>query len=50
MENFTERKTPAGLYSPQLDRSFRWGMTWFIFSEVMFFIAFFGAVWFVTHA
>ena len=23
----------AGLYSAQLDRSFRWGMTWFIFSR-----------------
>ena len=39
----------AGLYSPQLDRSFRWGMTWFIFSEVMFFAAFFGALFYVRH-
>src|SRR5690554_120535 len=31
----------AGLYSEQMDRSFRQGMTWFIFSEVMFFGAFF---------
>lgn len=35
-----------GLYSPQLDRSFRWGMMWFIFSEVMFFGAFFGALFY----
>ncbi|WP_375177218.1 cytochrome c oxidase subunit 3 [Marinobacter mobilis] len=36
----------AGLYSPQMDRSFRWGMSWFIFSEVMFFAAFFGALFY----
>lgn len=36
-----------GLYlNPQVDRSFRWGMTWFIFSEVMFFGAFFGALFY----
>ncbi|WP_394147968.1 cytochrome c oxidase subunit 3 [Shewanella atlantica] len=33
-----------GLYSQQMDRSFRQGMSWFIFSEVMFFAAFFGAL------
>ena len=27
--------------------SFRWGMSWFIFSEVMFFAAFFGALFYV---
>lgn len=36
----------AGLYSAQLSRSFRWGMAWFIFSEVMFFAAFFGALFY----
>ncbi len=35
-----------GLYSPQLDRSFRWGMVWFIFSEAMFFVAFFGVLFY----
>ena len=35
-----------GLYSPQLNRSFAWGMSWFIFSEVMFFLAFFGALFY----
>ncbi|HWR79493.1 MAG TPA: cytochrome c oxidase subunit 3, partial [Pseudomonas sp.] len=35
------KESHAGLYSPQMDRSFRWGMSWFIFSEVMFFAAFF---------
>jgi cytochrome c oxidase subunit 3 len=32
-----------------MDRSFRWGMSWFIFSEVMFFIAFFGALFYVRN-
>lgn len=36
-----------GLYSEQVDRSFRLGMMWFIFSEVMFFAAFFGALFYV---
>ncbi|MGY3870971.1 cytochrome c oxidase subunit 3 [Aeromonas crassostreae] len=36
----------SGLYSPQMDRSFRQGMSWFIFSEVMFFGAFFGALFY----
>ena len=43
------KESRAGLYSPQLDRSFRWGMTWFIFSEVMFFVAFFGALFYVRN-
>ena len=38
-----------GLYSDQMDRSFRWGMSWFIFSEVMFFAAFFGTLFYVRH-
>jgi cytochrome c oxidase subunit 3 len=37
----------SGLYSAQMDRSFRQGMAWFIFSEVMFFCAFFGALFYV---
>ena len=36
----------GGLHSPQMDRSYRWGMSWFIFSEVMFFGAFFGALFY----
>lgn len=35
------------LYSNQLNRSYVWGMSWFIFSEVMFFAAFFGALFYV---
>lgn len=41
------RESHAGLYSAQMDRSFRWGMGWFIFSEVMFFAAFFGVLFYV---
>lgn len=41
------KESRAGLYSPQMDRSFRWGMSWFIFSEVMFFAAFFGALFYI---
>lgn len=36
----------SGLYSAQLGRSYRQGMMWFIFSEVMFFFAFFGALFY----
>lgn len=35
-----------GLYDLQVDHSFRWAMCWFIFSEVCFFGAFFGALFF----
>ena len=36
----------GGLFSAQMDRSFRQGMSWFIFSEVMFFGAFFGTLFY----
>src|SRR5882672_2045413 len=36
----------AGIYGLDVDRSFRMGMMWFIFSEVMFFAAFFGALFY----
>jgi cytochrome c oxidase subunit 3 len=38
-----------GLYSAQMDRSFKQGMLWFIGSEVMFFAAFFGALLYVRQ-
>jgi cytochrome c oxidase subunit 3 len=42
------RENRAGLLdNPQVDKSFRLGMCWFIFSEVMFFGAFFGALFFI---
>lgn len=40
------RESLAGSYNDQVDRSFRMGMMWFIFSEVMFFGAFFGALFY----
>lgn len=36
----------AGLSNAQLHRSYVWGMSWFIFSEIMFFAAFFGALFY----
>lgn len=40
------KESMAGNYNKQVDVSFRWGMSWFIFSEVMFFAAFFGALYY----
>jgi len=40
------RESIAGKYNKQVDTSFRMGMMWFIFSEVMFFAAFFGALFY----
>lgn len=40
------RESVAGNYNKQVDGSFRIGMVWFIFSEVMFFGAFFGALFY----
>ena len=36
----------SGYYNRQVDLSFRMGMVWFIFSEIMFFAAFFGALFY----
>jgi cytochrome c oxidase subunit 3 len=41
------RESEGQLYSKRVDLSFRWSMSWFIFSEVMFFAAFFGALFYV---
>jgi cytochrome c oxidase subunit III len=38
-------ESEGGQYSKAVDVSFRWSMSWFIFSEVMFFAAFFGALY-----
>ena len=40
-------ESEEGLYDAQVDNSFRMGMIWFIFSEEMFFAAFFGALYYV---
>jgi len=41
------RENQKGVYNKDVDVSFRWGMSWFIFSEVMFFAAFFGALFYM---
>ena len=43
------RESLSGKYDRQVDRSFRWGMVWFIFSEVMFFAGFFGALFYARN-
>jgi cytochrome c oxidase subunit III len=40
------KESESGLYSKRIDLSYRWSMSWFIFSEVMFFAAFFGALFY----
>lgn len=41
------RESEGGKYGKNVDASFRWSMGWFIFSEVMFFAAFFGTLFYV---
>lgn len=43
------RESEGGKYNSQVDTSFRMGMMWFIFSEVMFFAAFFGALFYARQ-
>ena len=43
----TESET--GLYNKQVGISFRMGMMWFIFSEIMFFAVFFGTLWYTRN-
>jgi len=43
------RENQAGLLEGQVDTSFRWGMVWFMFSEVMFFAGFFGALFYARN-
>ena len=40
-------ESEGGKYGRWEDVSFRWGMSWFIFSEVMFFACFFGALFYI---
>jgi cytochrome c oxidase subunit 3 len=40
------RESETGKYGARIDTSYRWSMSWFIFSEVMFFGAFFGALFY----
>src|SRR5258706_12321272 len=43
------RESEAGKYGRWEDLSFRWGMSWFIFSEVMFFACFFGTLFWLRR-
>jgi len=43
------RESEGGMYNADVDTSFRMGMGWFIFSEVMFFAAFFGALFYARN-
>ena len=42
-------ESESGQYNRQVDVAFRWSMSWFIFSEVMFFAAFFGALFYARN-
>ncbi len=45
--NIQIRENHQGLPNEQVKKSYVWGMGWFIFSEVMFFAAFFGALFYI---
>ncbi|EKD71420.1 MAG: hypothetical protein ACD_46C00185G0004 [uncultured bacterium] len=40
------KESLSGLHSEQMDRSYRWGMLWFIVSEIFLFGIFFGALFY----
>ncbi|MGZ8226907.1 MAG: cytochrome c oxidase subunit 3 [Methylococcaceae bacterium] len=42
-------ESESGMYSTQVGISYRMGMMWFIFSEVMFFAVFFGTLWYTRN-
>ncbi|MGI4858207.1 MAG: cytochrome c oxidase subunit 3 [Janthinobacterium lividum] len=42
-------ESETGHYGKRVDLSFRWSMSWFIFSEVMFFLGFFGALFYARE-
>jgi cytochrome c oxidase subunit 3 len=42
-------ESEGGMYGKRVDSSYRWSMSWFIFSEVMFFGAFFGALFYARE-
>ncbi len=43
------KENEQGLYGLDVDRSFRMGMMWFIISEIFFFAAFFGALFYARQ-
>ena len=42
-------ESEGGIFNDKVDTSFRMGMFWFIFSEVMFFAVFFSALWYARN-
>ncbi len=42
-------ESESGMYSTQVGVSYRMGMMWFIFSEIIFFSVFFGALWYTRN-
>ncbi|KAF1025059.1 MAG: Cytochrome c oxidase subunit 3 [Burkholderia plantarii] len=42
-------ESEGGMYGQRVEKSYRWSMSWFIFSEVMFFGAFFGALFYARE-
>ncbi|MGR8933676.1 MAG: cytochrome c oxidase subunit 3 [Gammaproteobacteria bacterium] len=42
-------ESETGMYSEQVGISYRMGMMWFIFSEIMFFAVFFGSLWYTRN-
>lgn len=42
-------ESESGMNSENVDHSYRWSMVWFIFSEVLFFSAFFGSLWYTRE-
>ncbi len=42
-------ESEGGIFNDRVDGSFRMGMIWFIYSEVMFFACFFAALWYVRN-
>ncbi len=42
-------ESESGMYNHGVGISYRMGMMWFIFSEVMFFAVFFGALWYARN-
>jgi cytochrome c oxidase subunit 3 len=42
-------ESERGAFNAQVDSSFRWGMSWFIFSEVMFFAVFFATLFYARQ-
>ncbi len=42
-------ESESGTYNTQVGISYRMGMMWFIFSEIMFFAVFFGSLWYTRN-